>query len=139
METFPVRILAADRTFYEGLCESLTISTSDGEQGILAHHSDMIAAVSPGVLRYRAPGSPVRVAAVSPGMLKVENGAVLMLLDSAEYPEEIDAARAKREADEAREALLQQKSRQEYRLAQASLARAVNRLRVKSRSGLSGE
>ncbi len=134
MEAFPVRILAADRTFYDGLCESLTISTSDGEQGILAHHSDMIAAVSPGVLRYRAPGEPMRVAAVSPGMLKVENGEVLMLLDSAEYPEEIDEARARREADEAREALLQQKSRQEYQLAQASLARAVNRLRVKSGS-----
>ncbi len=134
MEAFPVRILAADRTFYDGLCESLTISTSDGEQGILAHHSDMIAAVSPGVLRYRAPGEPMRVAAVSPGMLKVEDGEVLMLLDSAEYPEEIDEARARREADEAREALLQQKSRQEYQLAQASLARAVNRLRVKSGS-----
>lgn len=134
MEAFPVRILAADRTFYDGLCESLTISTSDGEQGILAHHSDMIAAVSPGVLRYRAPDEPMRVAAVSPGMLKVENGEVLMLLDSAEYPEEIDEARARREADEAREALLQQKSRQEYQLAQASLARAVNRLRVKSGS-----
>ena len=134
MEAFPVRILAADRTFYDGLCESLTISTSDGEQGILAHHSDMIAAVSPGVLRYRAPGEPMRVAAVSPGMLKVENGEVLMLLDSDEYPEEIDEARARREADEAREALLQQKSRQEYQLAQASLARAVNRLRVKSGS-----
>ena len=40
MEAFPVRILAADRTFYDGLCESLTISTSDGEQGILAHHRD---------------------------------------------------------------------------------------------------
>lgn len=132
MDTFPVRILAADRTFYDGLCESLTISTSDGEQGILAHHSDMIAAVSPGVLRYRAPGEAMRIAAVSPGMLKVERGEVLVLVDSAEYPEEIDAARAKREADEAREALLQQRSRQEYQLAQATLARALNRLRVKS-------
>ena len=132
MDAFPVHILAADRTFYDGPCESLTISTSDGEQGILAHHSDMIAAVSPGVLRYRAPGQPMRVAAVSPGMLKVERGEVLVLVDSAEYPEEIDAARAKREADEAREALLQKKSRQEYQLAQATLARALNRLRVKS-------
>ena len=92
----------------------------------------MLAAVSPGVLHYRAPGEPMRVAAVSPGMLKVERGEVLVLVDSAEHPEEIDEARAKREADEAREALLQQKSRQEYQLAQASLARALNRLRVKS-------
>jgi F-type H+-transporting ATPase subunit epsilon len=133
MEVFQVHILAADRNFYEGPCESLTISTSDGEQGILAHHSNMIAAVLPGILRYRVPGEPEQVAAVSPGMVKVESNDVLVLVDSAERPEEIDAARARREADEAREALLQQRSRQEHQLAQAALARALNRLRVKDR------
>ncbi len=132
METFRVHILAADRTFYEGPCVSLTIPTTDGEQGILAHHASMIAAVQPGTLRYQIPGEPVRLAAVSPGMVKVEHNDVLVLVDSAERPEEIDAVRAQREADEAREALLQKRSRQEYQIAQASLARALNRLRVKS-------
>ena len=132
METFQVHILAADRSFYEGPCESLTISTSDGEMGILAHHSSMLAAVLPGTLRYRAPGEPEQVAAVSPGMMKVEANEVLVLVDSAERPEEIDAARARREADEAQEALLQRRSRQEHQVAQATLARALNRLRVKS-------
>ena len=132
METFQVHILAADRTFYEGPCVSLTIPASDGELGIWAHHSSMIAAVRPGTLRYRVPDQPVRLAAVSPGMVKVENNDVLVLVDSAEHPEEIDAARAQREADQAREALLQKKSRQEYQIAQATLARALNRLRVKA-------
>ena len=113
METFQVRILAADRAFYEGPCVSLTIPASDGEMGILARHSSMIAAIQPGTLRYQVPGEPVRLAAVSPGMVKVENNEVLVLVDSAERPEEIDAARAQRVADEAREALLQKKSRQE--------------------------
>ncbi|MCI8803948.1 MAG: ATP synthase F1 subunit epsilon, partial [Oscillibacter sp.] len=62
METFRVHILAADRTFYEGPCVSLTIPTTDGEQGILAHHASMIAAVQPGTLRYQIPGEPVRLA-----------------------------------------------------------------------------
>ena len=69
----------------------------------------------------------------APGLVKVVANAVLVVVDSAERPEEIDAARARREADQAREALLQQKSRQEYQIAQASLARALNRLRVKAR------
>ena len=133
MEVFQAHILAPDRTFYEGPCLQLTIPTSDGEQGILAHHSDMIAAVLPGTLRYQTPESPVQLAAVSSGMVKVEKNEVLVLVDSVERPEEIDAARARREADEAREAILQKKSRQEYQLAQASLARAMNRLRVKAR------
>ena len=132
MEVFQVHILAADRTFYEGPCVSLTISTSDGEVGILAHHSNMIAAVRPGVLRYQAPDRPMQLAAVSPGMVKVEDNDVVVLVDSAERPEEIDAARAQREADQAREALLQKMSRQEYQIAQGTLARALNRLRVKA-------
>ena len=133
MDTFLVHILAADRSFYEGPCVSLTIPASDGEMGILAHHSSMIAAILPGVLRYQIPGQPVQLAAVSAGMVKVEKNEVLVLVDSAERPEEIDALRAKREADEAREALLQRRSRQEHQLAQATLARALNRLRVKAR------
>ena len=51
-------------------------------------------------------------------------------------PEEIAEARARREAAQAREAILQKKSRQEYQLAQAPLARALNRLRVKGGSGM---
>ena len=134
MNTFRVHILAADKNFYEGPCVSLTIPTSDGEQGIWAHHSSMIAAVKPGTLRYQAPGQPPQMAAVSPGMVKVEHNDVLVLVDSAERPEEIDEARARREADEAREALLQKRSRQEHQIAQATLARALNRLRVKANS-----
>ena len=132
MEVFQVHILAADKNFYEGPCVSLTISTSDGEQGILAHHSAMISAIRPGMLRYQTPEGPVQKAAVSSGMVKIEKNEVLVLVDSVERPEEIDAARAQREADEAREAMLQKKSRQEYQLAQATLARAMNRLRVKT-------
>ena len=133
MEAFQVHILAADKTFYEGPCVSLIIPTSDGEQSIWAHHSSMIAAVQPGTLRYQIPGEEPRMAAVSPGMVKVERNEVLVLVDSAEHPEEIDEVRAKREADEAREALLQKRSRQEHQIAQATLARALNRLRVKAR------
>ncbi len=132
MEPFQVHILAADQTFYEGPCLSLTIPASDGELGILAHHSPMIAAVKPGTLRYQIPGEEPRLAAISPGVVKVEKNDVLVLVDSAERPEDIDAVRAQREADEAREALLQKRSRQEHQIAQATLARALNRLRVKN-------
>ena len=98
----------------------------------MAHHENMMAAVQPGTLRWQPPEQAVQLAAVSPGMVKVEHNDVLVLVDSAERPEEIDEARARRAADEAREALLQKKSRQEHQLAQSTLARALNRLRIKS-------
>ena len=113
MNTFQVHILAADKTFYDGPCVSLVVPTTDGERGILAHHSSMIAAIQPGTLRYQVPGEEPRLAAISPGMVKVENNEVLVI-------------------EEAQEALLQQRSRQEHQIAQATLARALNRLRVKN-------
>ena len=131
MEPFQVHILAADKTFYEGPCVSLTIPTSDGELGIWAHHAAMIAAVQPGTLRYQLPEEEPRIAAISPGMVKVEKNEVLVLVDSIERPEEIDANRARREAEEAQAAMLQKASIQSYHAAQARLARAINRLKVK--------
>ena len=132
MDTFQVHILAADKNFYEGPCSSLTIPTNDGELGILAHHSNLLAAIQPGMLRYQVPGEEPCPAAISPGMVKVERNDVLVLVDSVERPEEIDAARAQRELDEAREVLLQKRSRQEHRIAEATMARAMNRLKVKN-------
>lgn len=131
MSRFQVFILAADNVLYEGPCESLVVPTSQGQYGILANHSNMISAVIPGKLTYRIPDGEEQFAAVSAGLVKVENNEVLVLVDTAERPEDIDVNRAKRAADEAKEAMLQKRSIQEYRSAQANLAREVNRLEVK--------
>ena len=130
-ELFHQRILASERAFYDGDCESLTVPTLDGELGILAHHSNLVAAMIPGELRARVPDGSFTVAAVAGGLLKVEDGTVLLLADSVERPEEIDAERARRAEARAREELLQKQSIQEYRGAQAHLARAINRLKVR--------
>ena len=132
MSQFQVFILAADNVLYEGPCESLIVPTIQGQYGILAGHSNMISAVVPGKLSYRIPGHPEQFAAVSEGLVKVENNEVLVLVDTAERPEDIDANRAKRAVDEAKEAILQKRSIQEYHSAQANLAKAINRLKVKN-------
>lgn len=74
----------------------------------------------------------MRTAFVSEGLVKIENNEVLVLVDSAERPEEIEEKRARKAADEAKEAALQKKSIQENRIAQAQLARTVSRLRKKN-------
>lgn len=132
MNTFHLSFYASDRRFYEGECVSLTAPFSDGEYGIMANHSNMMAAVTPGELRFTMPDGTVCVAAVSGGILKMEDGKVLLLVGTAERPDEIDANRARRAADEAKEALLQKKSLLDYHTAQARLIREINRLRVKN-------
>lgn len=131
MNTFSLLILATDKPFYDGECVSLVIPTVKGQCGIQAHHSNMIAAIVPGMLKFTLPDGKETFAAVSSGIVKVENNHVLLLVDTAERPEEIDENRAKRSAEQAKEAILQKKSIQDYYTAQAKMARAINRLRVK--------
>ena len=130
MKSFKIHILEADNTFYEGECESLMVPTSNGQYGVLAGHSNTITAIVPGIMTYRTPGGEDLLASVSAGLLKIENNDVLVLVDAAERPEEIDANRARRLADAAKEAMLQKKSILEYRAAQTNLSRAIAQLRL---------
>lgn len=131
MHTFSLVVFAAEKPLYEGECLSLVIPTTDGQQGIQAMHNNMIAAIVPGMLKITTPDGGEIIAAVSEGLIKVENNKVLLLVDTAERPEEIDENRAKRVAAQAKEAILQKKSRQDYYAAQEKMARAVSRLKVK--------
>ena len=126
MSAFHARILASDTLFFDGDCEFMVVPCTDGAMGILSHHSNMIAAGVPGEV-----GGPLRTAAVSAGLVKVEAGEVMLLVSTAERPEDIDVNRARRAEDAAKEALLQKKSMQEHRNAEAQLARAISRLRTK--------
>lgn len=130
MSSFSVHILAADKVLYEGDCESLIIPTPWGQYGILAHHCKAICAIVAGRLTYRVPGGKDRYAAVSDGLVKIEDNDVLVLVDTAERPEEIDINNVRRAADASREAMLQKRSIREYREAQATLARALSRMDV---------
>lgn len=133
MNTFSLRVYAADKPFFEGECVSLVIPTASGQYGILAHHSNFVAAVVPGEmdLTIEKDGRTERVrAAVSDGIAKTENNTVLVLVDTAERAEDIDETLAKRDADAALEDLSHKQSRMEFYAAQARLARAMNRLRV---------
>ena len=131
MNSFTLNVLAAEKPFYDGECVSLIVPTNDGQYGIMANHNYMIAAIVPGVLKFTKPDETVIVAAVSEGLVKVENNSVLILVDTIELPEEIDENRAKRAAEQAKEAILQKKSIQDYYSAQAKMARALGRLRAK--------
>ena len=72
-----------------------------------------------------------QIAAVSEGLLKMENGEALLLVDTIERPEEIDLRRAEEMAAASRAELDARHSEQEQALARARIARAVSRMHVK--------
>ena len=131
MSTFWLKIVASDHVFYNGNCESLVVPAHDGEVGILPHREAMILATQEGELRFKAPGDGQwRRAVVGLGIVQVANNRVTVIVDTAERPEDIDAIRAKQALERAQEQMRQKQSIQEYYHTQASLARAMNRLRL---------
>ena len=89
MEEFQISILAADHPFYEGPCISLVVPTLEGMYGFMANHLRMISSVVPGILHYTLPDGTKRYAAVSEGIVKCEDNKILVLVDTAERPEDI--------------------------------------------------
>ena len=128
MNTVHLRILAPERTFFDGACASLTVPTIDGMYGVMAQHEDVVIAIVPGKLTLRGQDGDEQIAAVSEGLLKMENGEALLLVDTIERPEEIDLRRAEEMAVASRAA---RPSEQEQALARARIARAVSRMHVK--------
>ena len=92
MKTFPLRVLAPERTFFDGACTSLTVPSIDGMYGLMAQHEDIVLAVVPGKLALRDADGVEQIAAVSEGVLKMEHGEALVLVDTIERPEEISTA-----------------------------------------------
>lgn len=129
MATFKLHVLAADKVFFEGECEHLSVPTSNGMYGVLANHENTISAIVPGEMTFRVPGEHDQYAIVSQGMMKIEKNDVLLLVHSCERPEDIDRVRAQRALEEAMRQLKQQQSKKEYHMAQANIARALSRLK----------
>lgn len=128
MDKFKLEIMASDHLVYDGEAESIVLPTADGSIGILAHHANLITAVVPGLIEYSG-SEGRREIIVSDGFLKVEGGEVLILVDTAEKPDEIDAARAERAAQKAREELKRANSNRDQALVEAELSRALSRIK----------
>ena len=103
MNTFMTKIIEAEKPFYEGEMTSLIVPAVDGDYGILAMHQNLVIAIIPGLLRFQNPDGEWQEVSVSDGMVRIEDGEVLVLVDSAEWPYEIDIERVKRKEAAARE------------------------------------
>lgn len=130
MDTFGLKIIASDKVFYEGRCRNLIIPAPDGEVGLLPHHENMVIAIEVGIARMEVKAGKWNEIAVGTGFAEIVNNRVTLLVDTAEKPEDIDVRRAQEQKERAEEQMRQKRSIQQYYHTQASLARAMNRLRL---------
>lgn len=130
MTVFQLKIYSSHKVFYEGAAANLIIPVTDGEMGILAHHENMVVAIVPGELRFQKEDGTWVEAVVSRGFAEIINNEVSVLVMTAETPDEIDLLRAQQAKERAEEQLRQKESIKEYHLSQASLARAMARIKA---------
>ena len=130
--TYHVKVLSTYGTFFDGDCVQTVLPCEDGSRGILARHEDCVIAVVPGALRIKRPDETELLAAVTAGYAAIDNGALTLIVDTAERPEDIDARRAREAMERAAEAMKRRQSKVEYEQSKADLARAMARLKVKN-------
>jgi len=127
-KTFPLRIIAINRVFYDGDAIQLVFPASDGLRGIMADHVRSYMSVRVGEIRIQKPDGTWMEAVTGRGYVQVAHHKVSMVVDSVELPEEIDIQRAMAAKERAEEQLRDKQSLMEYQISKANLSRAMARL-----------
>jgi F-type H+-transporting ATPase subunit epsilon len=127
-------IVTPQGTVYEGPVDSVVVPGAEGDFGVLPGHERFLAPVRIGELELRGPVPDGHWAAVSDGFADVGAERVVLMVDSCEFANDIDAARAERARARAeRELERMRQSRADehvFRLEEAALERALIRLQV---------
>ena len=126
MAKLSVEIVTAERqVLAEDDVDMVVAPGSEGVVGILPRHAPLLTLLNPGVIRIKKHGAESAMA-VGGGFLQVNADRVLILADTAERGEEIDAARAEEARRQAEQALAE--AQRGGNRVQAESARAALRL-----------
>ena len=129
MNSFILNITASSGEFYQGSCESMVLPVKDGVYGVQAGHSPVLVAIHMGMLKFTVDGE-TREILVGDGIAEVTPTFELLLVDSAERPEDIDKNRAEAARIRAEERLQHKQSMHEYYQTKIALDRAMQRLQT---------
>ncbi len=128
--TFQLEVVTPDRKFFEDEVSMVTVRTTEGDVGILKKHMPMVAPLDIGVIKIKQKGKTV-MATCAGGFVSVDEDKTTIITDAAEWPEEIDIARAEAAAKRAEERINHGDAKEiDVVRAQIALNKALNRLRV---------
>jgi F-type H+-transporting ATPase subunit epsilon len=106
MASLPFKLITPTKVIFDGDAELVIAVTTEGEEGILAHHAPFLSALKPGVLRANIVenGTPRRLElATSEGFMQALPDRITVLVDEALTFEEVDVAATRNELSEATE------------------------------------
>lgn len=130
-----LEVVTPERKVLSESVDIVTVPGLNGELGILPGHVPLISQLQTGVLSYTKDGKTLKLH-VSGGFVEVNGDEVSVLADIAEWPEEIDAARARIAREHAEKTLSAFTGTEEdFEVARAKLERSMVRLRLASEAG----
>jgi F-type H+-transporting ATPase subunit epsilon len=134
-DTIQLDVVTPERRVVSERVESVNVPGANGELGILPGHAPMISQLQTGILSY-VQGGTTHLLLVSGGFVEVNHDRVSVLAEIAEHPEEIDAAKARQEREQAERALGSfAGSDEDFEQLRAQLNRATVRLQLASGAG----
>jgi F-type H+-transporting ATPase subunit epsilon len=135
MSTMLLEIVTPERKIYGQQVNMVIARGIDGELGILPNHIPLVTPLRIAAVTAKIEGSKDHVVAVHGGFMEIRKDKVVILAESAELAEEIDADRAARARERAEMRLRETKEQNvDFVRAQRSLERAMLRMDVKSRN-----
>jgi F-type H+-transporting ATPase subunit epsilon len=128
-----LEIVTPERLAYSDQVDAVVLPGSEGELGVLPHHTPLVSMLGIGELRIRKGGSEESFAIVG-GFLQVRPDKVVVMAETADMASEIDLERAqeaRREAERALESGYHEGA--DLSAARAALQQALLRIRVAER------
>lgn len=128
--SFKLNIVEPDGVFYEGEADMLEFNTTEGEIGVLPGHIPMTVIIKPGIMTIYEVGGEEKRAAIHAGFAEILQDKVTVLAEIAEWPEEIDAARAEAAMERAQDRIQEKAPGTDMVRAEAALLRAMARINL---------
>ncbi|MCK8828014.1 F0F1 ATP synthase subunit epsilon [Natroniella acetigena] len=131
MSKMKLNIVTPEEVVYDDNIEMVIVRTIDGDRGIMPRHASLITGLDIGTIRIKA-NNEEYVLAATKGYMEVQPEETTILVDSAEFVDEIDVERAKAAKKRAEERLdsPNPKDNINERRAELALQRALNRLKA---------
>ena len=129
-KTFKFEVVTPEKVFYSDDVELVVFNRSDGEMGVMEGHEPMVVAMDIGELKITKDWKTM-TAAVADGFIEITAHGVTAIVDSAEWPEDIDVDRASRAMKSAEDRLKELRDNKKMEtLLKASIHRARNRIKI---------
>jgi F-type H+-transporting ATPase subunit epsilon len=134
-DTFQLEVATPERELVNEQVTQAELPGKDGYMGVLPGHAPLLSALGPGVLTYEGGSGGKQVLVIDGGFVEVSENHVRVLAETAEYARDIQVEAARRELEEANQALKNAHETAESEAALRSQERARARLDAAERVG----